>query len=204
MSTGYSQVLLSDMVEELGESATKDILSHFSCPMNPDVENFLKSSAIEFSKQGISATHLVFSSYKGSKVIVGYYTLANKYIHISGKSVSNSLRKRISKFGIYDQGIKGYVISAPLIAQFSKNYSDNIDSLISGDELMSLALVKVKQLQAIVGGKIVYLECEDKPKLIEFYKSHGFVEFGKRQLTGGERKLMGEYLVQMLHYRKGA
>ncbi|MCU5941466.1 N-acetyltransferase, partial [Clostridioides difficile] len=53
------------------------------------------------------------------------------------------------------------------------------------------------------GGKIVYLECEDKPKLIEFYKDNGFVDFGKRSLDKDETdSLDGGYLVQMLKYLK--
>ena len=41
---GFWQVTLKDMVEELGEAAVKEALSHFSCPLNEDVEMFLKVS----------------------------------------------------------------------------------------------------------------------------------------------------------------
>lgn len=201
MSGGYTQILLSYMIEALGEKETEKILSQFSCPRNADVENFIKKSAIQFSKSAVAATHLVFAPYKGENVLVGYYACANKFIHIDG-DVSKSLRKRIAKFGTYNDKLKCYVISAPLLAQFSKNYANGYDKLITGDELMKLALDKVEQVQMQIGGKVVYLECEDHPGLIDFYKSHGFVVFGKRTLTGSERKEMGEYLVQMLRYRK--
>ena len=46
MNDGYALVLLSDMLDELGEDATKSILSEFSCPKNKDVETFLKKKAI--------------------------------------------------------------------------------------------------------------------------------------------------------------
>ena len=36
---------------ELGEDELRQILSEFSCPMNPDVERFLKHSSIEFKYQ---------------------------------------------------------------------------------------------------------------------------------------------------------
>lgn len=62
--TGYGLVNLKDMVQELGEERTKEILSEFSCPMNKDVEFFLHCKAIEFAKQGIAQTQLVFTSYK--------------------------------------------------------------------------------------------------------------------------------------------
>lgn len=62
--SGYSILSLIDMVEELGEDRCVEILSKFSCPHNADVERFLKSRsyAIEFAKQGISQTFLVYAS----------------------------------------------------------------------------------------------------------------------------------------------
>lgn len=38
--TGYGLVNLKDMIQELGEGRTKEILSEFSCPLNKDVEFF--------------------------------------------------------------------------------------------------------------------------------------------------------------------
>ena len=38
----------------------------------------------------------------------------------------------------------------------------------------------VQEVQLNIGGKIAYIECEDKPKLVEFYKRNGFIEFNKR------------------------
>jgi len=118
--SGYSIILLKNMLEELGEDKAKKVLSQFSCPLNKDVEYFLHNKAIEFAKQSISVTYLVFSSYKNKPVIVGYFTLTNKSIIVSNHSgLSKSLRKRINKFGIYDPDNKGYRISAPLIAQLA-------------------------------------------------------------------------------------
>lgn len=71
--------------------------------------------------------------------------------------------------------------------------------MITGDMLLKLACNKVKIAQEVLGGKFVFLECEDKPKLIEFYESNGFVCFGKRSLEKDERETnSGEYLLQML------
>ena len=44
--TGYGLVNLKDMIQELGEGRTKEILSEFSCPLNKDVEFFLHCKAI--------------------------------------------------------------------------------------------------------------------------------------------------------------
>ncbi|HBE8542627.1 TPA: N-acetyltransferase, partial [Clostridioides difficile] len=48
--SGYLIVNLSNMLGELEEEEVKKILSSFSCPLNKDVEDFLKNKAIEFSK----------------------------------------------------------------------------------------------------------------------------------------------------------
>lgn len=202
--TGYIGFNLKEMIEQLGENEVKRILSEFSCPLNADVENFLKQNAITFSKQGISSTYIVMASYKDKYVVVGYYTLANKIFCIDRKSFpSNTWRRRITKFAQYDSTIKRYTLSAPLIAQLGKNFTNSYNTLITGDELLKLALDKVEKMQSIVGGKIVYLECEDKERLIDFYSENGFVNFGKRMLDKDETStLSGEYLIQMLKYMK--
>ncbi|SJR45817.1 hypothetical protein [Clostridioides difficile] len=151
----------------------------------------------------MASTHLVLTSYKGKPVIVGYFTLANKYFTIKRKTLSNSLARKIVKFGQYNEELRRYIIGAPLIGQIGKNYSNNYNKLIKGDELLKIACDKIKAVQLDMGGKIVYLECEDKPKLIEFYKDNGFVDFGKRSLDKDETdSLDGDYLVQMLKYLK--
>jgi hypothetical protein len=199
--SGYIGINLKEMIEQIGEVETKSILSDFSCPLNPDVENFLKTNAIEFAKQGISSTYLVMASYQKKYVLVGYFTLANKFFCVDRDAFpSKRLRSRIAKFAQFDSTLKRYILSAPLIGQIGKNYSNSYNQLISGNELLKLALDKVHELQSIIGGKIVYLECEDKPRLLEFYSNNGFVNFGKRYLDRDETDLSGDYLIQMLKY----
>ena len=198
--TGFKIVNLKILIEEIGEEPVKELLSNFSCPLNKDVEIFLKQKAIEFSKQGLSQTHLVFASYKGNPEIVGYFCLANKYITVQREKLSKTLRKRISKFSVLDQSVGYYCLSSPLIAQLGKNFKNGIDILISGDELLQMACDKVSRIQLDLGGRFAYLECDDKPKLIEFYLSNGFCEFDRRPLDRDETNIDGEYLVQMLKY----
>lgn len=200
--TGYNLVNLKELVQEVGEIRTKEILSGFSCPMNKDVEYFLRSKAIEFSKQGLAQTQLVFTSYKGEVVLVGYFTLAIKEIVLQKKTVLNSnWRKRAKRFAIRSDIDGGYHVPAPLIGQLGKNFENGYNILITGDELLKLALDKVRESQMILGGKFVYLECEDKEKLVDFYTENGFVEFGHRDLERDERDTQsGNYLVQLLKY----
>lgn len=81
--TGYKKIVLRDMIEQLGEDKVKDILSNFSCPQNPDVENFIRHKAIEFSKQNIATTHLIFTSVKNEIRLIGYFTLTIKNFYIA-------------------------------------------------------------------------------------------------------------------------
>ena len=200
--TGYKIVNLKLMIDAVGEDTTKAVLSNFSCPLNKDVEDFLRIKAIDFAKQGFSQTHLVMASYRDKTVIAGYFTLANKYITVYAKKLSGTQKKRLAKFSIFDHQLRAYCLSAPLIAQLGKNYANGYDQLITGDELLYLACKKVAAIQMDLGGKFAYLECEDKPRLIEFYTQNGFCAFDRRRLDKDETGLDGDYLVQMLKYIK--
>lgn len=203
--TGYGLVNLKEMIEEVGEDRVKEILSAFSCPLNKDVEFFLHNKAIEFAKQGIAQTQLVFTSYKGEPVLVGYFTLSNKVLEIPRKNVSKTTAKKVSRFAMerdfHYSMTDNYMISAPLIGQLGKNFANEYNKLISGDVLLKLETDKVHAIQSVLGGKFVYLECEDKDSLIKFYSENGFVAFGKRNLDRDERdRQSGQYLVQLLKY----
>lgn len=198
---GYKIIPLNELMAQLDKERVTAILSSFSSPMNKDVELFLKQKAVTFDTQSISRTHLVFTSYKEQTVLAGYFTLAYKDFTIPAKNVGRSLRDRIKKFGSYDFETKAYKISAPLIAQLGKNFTDGYNKLISGDELLTMACNIVSEIHLLAGGRIVYVECEDKPRLVEFYQRNGFVAFSERQLDAKSKENMDvSYLVQMLRY----
>ena len=137
--------------------------------------------------------------YKAENVIVGYFAIANKSTIIKKFILSNTKRKRLLKYAEYDSEIKGYSIALPLIGQLGKNYNNGYDKLISGDILLKFACNKIKEIQNLIGGRYVFLECEDVESLKEFYESNGFECFGKRNLDKDERENnSGEYLLQML------
>ena len=199
---GYSILSLSDVIDEKGEDFCREILSFFSCPPNPDVEKFLtKRSAIDFAKQSIAQTFLVYASYRGKNVLCGYFTIANKYIVVGSHSVSKTTARRLRKFAMPNISDDNLVIMAPLIAQLGKNYMNDYRKLITGDELLKMAIDKVSAAQRIIGGKVVYVECEDIDILKKFYEDNGFVIFGKRRLDKEERgEMNGSHLIQLLKY----
>lgn len=199
--SGYVLLKLDDLISRYEEDKIVDILSSFSCSMNLDVAEFLHEKAIPFSNQGIAKVHIVMASFKDEYQIAGYFALANKSFVVKAKSkaISRTMKKRIAKFGVYDEQLKQYVITAPLIGLLGKN--DNYSNLITGDELLELACQEVKKAQQIIGGKLVYLECEDAPKLKDFYERNGFIIFGERTLDPDETsKFTSHKLLQLLKY----
>lgn len=192
----YIQMNLMSVVHEIGEDKTRNIISKFECPQNKDVQNFLYEKSIIFSKQSFSKTHLVFHVTKNTKDLVGYYTIAARTIRIKKQVLSNTAVRKLKANGaIFEDG--HYVLWAPLIAQLGKNYANNLNELISGDDLLQMAMNKVREVQYDIGGRIAYIECEDKPKLIKFYERNGFKVFDKRRLDKDETDINGCYLIQL-------
>lgn len=200
---GYTIISLDDILNELGEDKTKNILSTFSCPLNPDVEKFLRLKAITFERQTISKTHLIYASYKGEQVLCGYYALANKVLSLTKKHTSRNIIDKIKRYATYDDELKIYRFSAPLIGQLGKNFANGYNRLISGDELLLLACSAVRKAQSLIGGKAAYLECEDKPILTEFYSKNGFIYLDKRRLGEYEKTdQCGTHMVQMIRFHE--
>ena len=196
---GYKQINLLDWINTRGEDSVLEEINTFYCPHNSDVEDFLKNKAITFARQRLSSVWIVFSSYKNQWCLCGYFALAQKHFHINLKTLKSNLRSRLKKFATYNAEIDKYILVSPLIGQLGKNYADNYDKLITGDELLKMACDTVKQAQRILGGRIVYLEAEDVPALINFYERNGFYKFGSRAIESDE-KLKGRNLIQFLKY----
>ena len=164
---------------ELGEDELLQILSEFSCPMNPDVERFLKHSSIEFTKKNQSVTYLVFSVADGK--LLGYFTLALKPLTVRGETVSNTVKRKLLRVSELDKKSDTYTMSAYLIAQLGKNYSENDGKMITGAELLGLAWDKIKATQYMFGGMVTFLEAENEEKLLSFYRDNRFSQFDTRQ-----------------------
>jgi hypothetical protein len=193
---------LVDIVNEIGEDETKTLLSSFSCKYNSDVENFLHDKAIDFSKRSIANTHIVYVEHDSEWMIGGYFSLANKLFFIEPDSIpSKGWENRFLRFGIYYPDLERYIVPIPLIGQVSKNYCAGCADLISGAELLQLAVDIVGAAQRSLSGKMVYLECVDHPKLIRFYTQNGFVRMYDRFLDDEEQLPDSpNYLVQFIKY----
>ncbi len=179
---------------ELGEDELRQILSEFSCLMNPDVERFLKYSSIEFTKKNQSVTYLVFSVADGK--LLGYFTLALKPLTVRGETVSNTVKRKLLRVSELDKKSDTYTMSAYLIAQLGKNYSENDGKMITGAELLGLAWDKIKATQYMFGGMVTFLEAENEEKLLSFYRESRFSQFDTRQTTSDTDE--SHELVQLL------
>lgn len=202
-NTQFIQFNLCDLLEQLGEEDVKSILSSYSCPLNTDVEYFLKAKSIEMSRRNFSKTYLVYwSTEDGTELeFVGYYALASKFITVRSDAVNSRCRRKLKEHGVFDEREQKYTASAILIGQLGKNFANGNQNLISGTDLLQMAIEKAREVQSMVGGRFVYLECEDKEKLLNFYKSNQFKEFGSRRLDGDETdKMSGSYLVQLFAF----
>ena len=179
---------------ELGEDELRQILSEFSCPMNPDVERFLKYSSIEFAKKNQSVTYLVFFVADGK--LLGYFTLALKPLTVRGETVSNTVKRKLLRVSELDKKSDTYTMSAYLIAQLGKNYSEKDGKMITGAELLGLAWDKIKATQYMFVGMVTFLEAENEEKLLSFYRESRFSQFDTRQTTSDTDE--SHELVQLL------
>ena len=68
-------------------------------------------------------TYLVFSVADGK--LLGYFTLALKPLAVRGETVSNTVKRKLLRVSELDKKSDIYTMSAYLIAQLGKNYSEN-------------------------------------------------------------------------------
>lgn len=181
--------------KDLGEDELRQILSEFFCDKNPDVERFLREQSIEFTKKNQSVTYLVFSNDDAS--LVGYFTLTVKPITVNAENFSNTMKRKLARVSELDEENGTYTLSAYLIAQLGKNYKDGLNEKITGEQLLQAAIETIKELQYIVGGMVIFLEAEDKEKLMRFYEDeNGFKRFDTKEVKAGTEN--AHVLVQLL------
>lgn len=156
------------------KNALSEFISSFSCPKNPDIEHFLRHNAIEFTKKQQSVTYLVLSrEIPGS--LMGYFTLTVKPFEVGVKDIpSNTWRRKIERVARFNEEEQTYSAAGYLIAQLGKNYTNGINSMIKGSELLAMALGIIRRIQYRIGGMIAFLDAENNTNLIDFYTLNEF------------------------------
>lgn len=52
----YTVMNILDLIDSVGENEVQKGLSDFLCPQNVEIENFIRSNAIDFAKRKLSIT----------------------------------------------------------------------------------------------------------------------------------------------------
>ena len=126
-----------------------------------------------------SVTYFVVDTTSG--IVLGYFTLVLKPFTIHESKLSKTNIRLISRFAERNDETGSFTAALYLIAQIGKNYALPEECRISGGDLMSLALDKLRAAQDLVGGKMVMVEREaDREKLLSFYQSTGFKSWNAR------------------------
>lgn len=174
----YRTVLLNDLIYkfELSEDDINSILAEFSCPLNDDVEYFVKHKAVQFEKVDLARTYFVYAIDNGESKLCGMYSLATGHLELDSKLTRKQKR---SFFGTTYS--LGKTINTHLIGQLSKNFSNNNDKLISGDLLIELAFERIKERNMLSPSPVIHIDCKDELKLRSFYERMGFVYFKKNE-----------------------
>ncbi len=114
----------------------------------------------------MSITYIVFE--KESGVILGYFTLMHKVLYIPAEGLSNTVRRRLERYGSLDKDTDSYLMSAFLLAQLGKNYALDEENRISGRDLMDSVDSILRDMQYRGGGGVVYLDSVDTEHLSHF------------------------------------
>lgn len=165
----------------ISEAETLEIISKFYCSKDPDVENFLKNrnKAILYEQKSKSRTYITFNEEamnEGTFQLYSYFTVAIQSFKIPDVMSQNQIRKLD---GLYAKKGNESITEIPvfLIGQLGKNelYPDRI----TGDEIIETALSVIGRAKDLVGGRVVLIECNDIPKLVDFYERNDFTVIRK-------------------------
>ena len=168
---------LRKLLNEYEEIDINEMLKNFRSIKNSgtknDIEIFLHEKAIKFEKSSISSTYVVFSE---DNEILGYFTIANRSLVIPKENFGILSKTQQKKLGNSAAILKNgdLMTSSFLLGQLGKNYSDDIENLITGRELLTFAYNLFLKIKELINVKYIWLECQNEPKLISFYQNFGF------------------------------
>lgn len=92
-------VNIQDMLKAIGEEELLNLLSDFSCPLNQEVEDFVRNKSLDFVKKKLSVTYLVMRKLgNGQAVLSGIFTLAHKAVEVTNTNISGAVRRKLSRY----------------------------------------------------------------------------------------------------------
>lgn len=151
---------LSSLLDDLGEDGVTTLLSGYKTAKDSSVDEFLMDKAVMMEKKQECRTYIAVDIEHGS--MLGFFTLAMRCLEIPDEcGLSNSMLKKLNRS-------EGNVVQAFLLGQLSR--SESIKGF--GMTLMNEALTRIREANAIIGCRVVRLDCADK--LIGYYQEYGF------------------------------
>ncbi len=166
----FEEAGLTELLEQFGEEQVSLVLSDFVCRKNSEVEDFIKYKAVINERKGLSRTVLIFENNN----VVGYYAVSTKSFVLEEK-LNSSQKKRF--FG--SSQTNGNIIPAILIGQLGKN--ENVETTLSGSDLMSLIFNYIRNMSKYIPSMIVYVEHNGADALFRYYESQGFIYFPRER-----------------------
>ena len=140
---------------------------------NTDMQNYLECDALVMELSRRSKNFIVVNddNFEETEEWLGLITLTLKVFDIS--RIDAQTKKELLMTGKSVKSIEH--IPGILIAQLGKNTL--FENSIKGRDLLRLALEMIVTAQSFIGGKMVFLDSVNNPKIINLYKSFGFVEY---------------------------
>ena len=181
MSPRIRLLKISELEDTVGKEALADTLARFSCPLNKEVESYLKdaSRAVQSSRMSSSVTYLAFDS--GTNDLLGYFTLMMKAYSVKSDALNSANKRLISRFSEIDAS-GNFTAAVYLIAHIGKNFALPEEDQIEGSELLMAAMDVFCGTKSAIGGKLVMVEREaDRPMLLKFYNDNGFKSWTTRR-----------------------
>ncbi|WP_394178462.1 hypothetical protein [Marinomonas posidonica] len=117
-------------------------------------------------------------------MLLAYFTVTFKDIKIHPDTSKSRARKLKAKKN---------TVSTYLIGQIGKNKSIP-DNPIDLEKILADVYVVIKQAQALIGGRVIILECENNERLIRLYESQGFQTLAVAQDPEDENPLVTMFI----------
>ncbi|WP_099073896.1 acetyltransferase [Proteus alimentorum] len=123
------------------------------------------TKAIRFEQTSNARTYLILND---SGEILAYFSLSFKELTLDNVKISKTKRQQLDGISRKAEKIKVF-----LIEQIGKNTSI-LDNPISLNFILNEIYAVLSDVKALIGGRIIILECEDNKKLLDLYIRHGF------------------------------
>lgn len=101
-------------------------------------------------------------------LILAYFSLSFKEVTLDTTKISKTQIQRLDGFSKNATTVKAY-----LIGQIGKN-SQIENNPIKLEIILNEIYSVIAQAQALIGGRVIILECENNERLITLYQKHGY------------------------------